>query len=216
MVTRRTKSAQGGDPRDVEARLEQTNREGAALVSQILEDPERGLAGLYERYSRDVNRLVWRLLGPDGEHEDIVQQVFLQMMRSIATVRTPERLGFWVRSITVNVVRSELRRRSVRRIFSRDQALQDERSGDLVVDVESREFVMRSREVLDKLPEKERTVFLLYYLEELSLPEVAEICGFSTMTAKRRLQGARVRFHKLVQKQPLLRDLAQSSGVGDD
>src|SRR5690606_8056656 len=159
MVTRRANSVQGGNPSDVEQQLERIGREGAALVSQILEDPERGLAGLYERYSRDVNRLVWRLLGPDGEHEDIVQQVFLQMMRSIATVRTPERLGFWVRSITVNVVRSELRRRSVRRIFSRDQALQDERSGDLVVDVESREFVMRSREVLDKLPEKERTVF---------------------------------------------------------
>src|SRR5690606_33618651 len=186
--------------------LERLGREGAALVSQILEDPERGLASLFERYSRDVNRLVWRLLGPDGEHEDIVQQVFLQMMRSVGSLRSPERLGFWVRSITVNVVRSELRKRSVRRIFWKDQVAEGERSGDLVLDVESGEFVMRSQEILHKLPEKERTVFLLYYLEELSLPEVAELCGFSTMTAKRRLQGARVRFQKLVQKEPLLKD----------
>src|SRR5690606_16748717 len=127
-------------------------------------------------------------------------------------LRSPARLGFWVRSITVNVVRSELRKGSVRRIFWKDQFAEGERSGDLVLDGGSREVAMRWQEILHKLPEKDRTGSLLYYLEELSLPEVAELCGFSTMTAKRRLQGARVRFQKLVQKEPLLKDLGSVSG----
>ncbi len=176
----------------------------AALVSLALEDPQRGLAAMYDTYSVEVNRLVWRLLGPDPDTEDIVQLVFLKMLQSIGRLRAPERLHFWIRSITMNVVRSELRKRMVRRAFAR-QHQQDEPTADLNMDVESREFIQRSAKVLDRLPVKERIVFTLYYLEELSLPEIAEICGYSLMTAKRRLSSARTRFKNIARSEPLFR-----------
>ncbi len=174
-------------------------RADAELVSLVIEDPRRGLAALYNRFAVDVNRLVWRLLGPDSDREDIVQQVFLQLIQSIGSLRSPERLHFWVRSITINVVRSELRKRMVRRAFLRKQPV-EEPLGDLLLDMESQEFVARSAALLNRLPSKERIVFLLYYLEELTLPEIADICGFSSMTAKRRLSAARLRFRKLARR----------------
>jgi RNA polymerase sigma factor (sigma-70 family) len=178
-----------------EADIQEIEHQNATLVSHVIEDPERGFTLLYDRYAREVNRLVYRLLGYDADHDDFVQQVFLQLIQSIAKLRAPERLNFWVRSITVNVVRSELRKRSVRRAFLR-WAPRDEDTGDLSNDVEVSEFMSVSNLVLERLPAQERIVFLLYYLEERSLPEIAELCGFSTMTAKRRLASARDKFRK--------------------
>lgn len=198
---------EGWRPADNADRMEHDN---AALVSQVLDEPERGLALLHDRFARDVNRLVYRLLGPDGEHEDIVQQIFLNMIHSIGTVRDPGRLKFWVRSICVNVVRSELRKRSVRRAFIR--AAPPAESGDLNAEVESAEFLARSSEVLQRLPSQERVVLVLYYLEEYSLPEIAEVCGFSTMTAKRRLSKARERFKKQMSRQPRFARLMEGKG----
>lgn len=147
---------------------------------------------LYDRFSKDVNRLVYRLLGPDVDHDDLVQQIFLQIIQSIGSVRDPERLAFWVRTICVNVVRSELRKRAAWRTFWRSPPPAE--IGDLSLDMQAADFVNRSTDVLGRLSEQERLVFVLYYLEERSLPEIAEAGGFSLRTAKRRLSRARERF----------------------
>jgi RNA polymerase sigma-70 factor (ECF subfamily) len=179
----------GVEPNSSNHRPEDSN-----LVRYVRADPERRLARLYERFARDVNRIVFRLLGPDPEHDDIVQQIFLHMIQSLESVRDPARLSYWVKSICCNVVRSELRKRMVRRAFLRLATPAE--SGDLTHDVESADMLARSSEVLDRFPTQERTVLTLYYLEEYSLPEIADVCGFSTMTAKRRLSKARERFKK--------------------
>ena len=76
--------------------------------------------------------------------------------------------------------------------------------GDLAHDMEVRELVRESVELLEKMPSRERIVFVLYNVEGLSLPEVAELCGYSLMTAKRRLSDARRRFDALIAHQPAL------------
>ena len=184
---------------------EAQRRLNAELMDRLLQDPPAGLAALHARFSKDVNRLVWRLLGADVEHDDIVQQVFLQMLRSIHRLRDPARLHMWVRSITVNVVRSELRRRTVRRAFLREPR-EAESHGDLAHDLEVRALVRESVELLEKMPARERIVFVLYHMEDFSLPEVAEACGYSLMTAKRRLSNARRRLEALLATRPLLKD----------
>lgn len=183
----------------VEADIERIEQQNALLVSRVIDDPEAGLVLLYDQYSRSVNHLVFRLLGPDADHDDIVQQVFLQLIQSIGKLKSPGRLNLWVRAITINIVRSELRKRSVRRSFLRF-APKEEASMDLNTEVESTDFMSASADALRRLPAEERVVFLLYYLEEYSLPEIAEACGFSTMTAKRRLSKGRERFRRQMSK----------------
>lgn len=195
MNFRSTESSTRQPRRGAEIDVEKLEHRNAYIIGQVLEDPDAGLVLLFDEYSRSVNRLVYRLLGPDADHDDIVQQVFLQMLQSIGKLKSPERLNLWVRSITINIVRSELRKRSVRRSFLR-WAPKEEVTGDLNLDVESSDFMRASASALERLPAEERVVFLLYYLEEHTLPEIAEACGFSTMTAKRRLGKARERFRR--------------------
>lgn len=185
--------------------------EDEELARQLLEDPVGAAKRVHARFASDVNRLVWRLLGSDPDHNDIVQQVFFKVMMNGRRLRDPSRLGAWVQSITVNTVYEELRRRDVRRIFARDW-YPIEFHHDLVRDVEARDLLKRARSVIEKLPAKERIVFMLHFVEERPLYEVADLCGYSLATAKRRLGAANRRFQSLITNNPdLVRLLRQKA-----
>jgi len=171
----------------------------AELALRLRSDPTRATVDLYARFSPEVNRLVWRLLGADPDHNDIVQQVFCKVIQHGRKLREPARLGAWVQSITVNTVYEELRRRDVRRLFQRDSGTV-EFHPDLVRDVEVRDLLLRAKRVIERLPAKERLVFMLHFVEGRPLGEVAELCGFSLATAKRRLNAANRRFETLIAK----------------
>lgn len=173
----------------------------AAIALKLKEDPRRASVELYERFAPDINRLVWRLLGADPDHNDIVQQVFCKVILHAHRLRDPARLGAWVQSITVNTVYEELRRRDVRRLFQRDSS-ETHFHPDLVRDVEVRDLLLRAKSVIERLSAKERLVFMLHYVDGRPLAEVAELSGFSLATAKRRLNSANRRFQALIQRNP--------------
>ena len=181
------------------------------LLEQLQKDPARGVALLHDRFSGVVNRLVWRLLGADQDHDDIVQQIFIQLITNAHRVREAEKLRSWVQSVTVNLVYSELRKRGVRRLFIA-QAKDEERFSDAVSVVESRDFLAQIYGALDRMPAKERVVFALRYIEERPLKEVAELCDCSLATAKRRLRRANDRFGVFVAKVPELAQRFQARG----
>jgi RNA polymerase sigma-70 factor (ECF subfamily) len=175
-----------------------------ASVAELLRTGSReAAAAVYDHFSASVNRWVWRLLGADPEHDDIVQQVFVRILRSGPKLRESDKLAGWVHAITVNTVHGELRRRQVRRFFWRDSAPAT-LHGDFVREVEMRDLLVRAKSVIDKLPPGERIAFMLHYVEHHSAAEIAELCGYSLSTAKRRLAGATRRFEAIVAASPEL------------
>ena len=173
-----------------------------ASIAEVLRSGSREAAtAVYDRFSGLVNRWVWRLLGADPEHDDIVQQVFIRILRSGPNLRDSDKLVAWVHSITINTVHSELRRRQVRRFFGREippVVLH----GDFVREVEVRDLLVRAKSVIDKLPPAERIAFMLHYVDRHSAAEIAELCGYSLSTAKRRLASATRRFEAIVAASP--------------
>ena len=189
-------------------------RRDEQLAARLREDAVRATAELHARFAPDVNRLVWRLLGADPDHNDIVQQVFCKIMLNGHKLRDLGRLSAWVQSITVNTVYEELRRRDVRRVFQRDSnnvAFHP----DLVRDVEVRDLLLRAKRIIDRVPAKERIVFMLHFVEGRPLAEVAELCDYSLATAKRRLAAANRRFSAMVGKNADLMRLLERREEGE-
>jgi RNA polymerase sigma-70 factor (ECF subfamily) len=185
------------------------------LAERLREDPRAAAPAVYDRFAADVNRWVWRLMGADADHHDVVQQVFVRVLRAAHRLREPERMVHWVHAITVNTVYGELRKRDVRRLFLR-QHQPEPVHADFVREVEVRDLLVRAKSVLQKLPAKERIVFMLHHVEGCTLHEVAELCGYSHTTAKRRLGDAHRRFATLVAKHPeLARSLTHKDAVHD-
>ena len=159
---------------------------------------------LYLRHRERVNRLVYRLLGPDSEHDDIVQEVFVRVMQRADSLRDPSREAAWVARVTVNLVRNQLRRRRVRRIVELWPRV-PERSVDLEPRLLERDLARRGYALLEALDPRDRIVLLLRRVEDQSIEDVADACGCSRSTVKRRLARAEAKVTELLRAQPELR-----------
>lgn len=171
------------------------------LVALLRTDVSAAAGALHDRYAPVVNRLVWRLLGADAEHDDIVQQVFCKVIEHAKALRDPSRLGAWVQKTTVNTVYEELRRRAVRRLFLREHT-ETVFHPDVTRDSEIRDVLVCAQKLIAHLRAQDRIVFVLHFVEGYTLEEVARLCGFSLRTAKRRLSVVNTRLRKLAAEVP--------------
>lgn len=184
----------------------------AQLLELVRREDPSVPAVVYDRYGDDVNRLIWRCLGADAEHDDIVHDAFIQILRGLGRVQDPSSLRSWIASVALNTARSELRRRRRRRAFwSADAPPEVEVSGG---DPEARDLLRRVYAILDRFPPDERIAFVLRHVEQRALAEVAELVGCSLATIKRRLARATRRFRTLTAKEPDLAERLSSSSWG--
>ena len=183
-----------------------TNEE---LISGILSGSLLASKQFHLRYGAAISRLVWQLLGWDDEHEDVVQQVLVGIFTNVRTIRKPEALDSWVRSVTLRIVRDELRKRRKRRsLFSKSEIVND----DVSPDPRSpwRHSHIRSfYRNLERLSPDDQIVFVLKFLEELSNDEIADLKHCSVSTVKRRIDRAKSRFLKKAMRDYALLSLVE-------
>jgi RNA polymerase sigma-70 factor, ECF subfamily len=189
------------------ARTTITNTE---LVQRMRTEPASAAPLLYGRYEPLVRSLVHRMLGPDADHGDLVQQIFRELMESSFDLREPEKLPGWVRSVAMCVVYEELRTRHARRRF--EASFVQHATANFEHDVEVRDLLSRAGAMIATLPHAERTVFIMRTVEGRSCLEVAALSGCSTATIKRRLARAHRRLQGMISRNVELVRLARSGG----
>jgi RNA polymerase sigma-70 factor (ECF subfamily) len=192
------------------------------LVARTLSNGEilRGLGAgdavaaeaFYERFGDAVDRRVWRLLGADQEHDDVVQQVFENALSSLRGLRDPESLGDWLAGVTVNTVRRELRRRKARRILMLVREVPDVAAarGGPEEGTNARRFYA----ALDSMPTLDRIVFALRFVDGNTLEDTARMAGCSLSTANRRVARARRKFLAEADRDPILASLVRKNDDG--
>ena len=186
-----------------------------AVLIERVHSAEAGAANdLYELFSADVNGIVWRVMGADSEHDDVVQLAFSNVFRNLAQISDPERLRSWIAGVTVRTARNEIRRRKRRRWITFGGEVPD-RAAE-IEDHEGRQLIRRVHDVLDRLPADLQIVFVLRFVEERPLLEVAEMTGCSIATVKRRIRRARSRFEVHARRDPELAARIPRAPGGDD
>jgi RNA polymerase sigma-70 factor, ECF subfamily len=162
----------------------------AALRLVPPDAPSAFLDDVYRRYCRYVAAVVLRLDGRNGEVDDLVQEVFVEAARGIRGLRDPEAVKGWLATIAVRVVRQRLRRRRMRRLFGLDGAVDYAELVDPGASPLDKLLVRAVYRVLDDLAVEDRIAFSLHHLEGEKLEQVAQLCGCSCATAKRRIARA--------------------------
>ena len=170
------------------------------LIHRILSGDEEAFSALVRKYQKSVHALAWRKIGDFHIAEEIAQDAFIQAYKNLATLRNPNQFAGWL-----YVIASNLCKRWHQSNKPAMQSLDD----TYVADVEAfsyRRYVSEQREteamehrheivkeLLETLPESERTVVTLYYLGEMTAKEIGNFLGVSVNTIKSRLRRARER-----------------------
>lgn len=173
------------------------------LVDALRNDDLSAAGRLYDRYAPNVRGMVHRILGPDAELDDVVQDVFVAAITAIDKLRDPAMLKSWLLGIAVGKVRDNLRSRWRRRwlSFHPTEDLPDHPAPNTDAQVD---LVKEVCGILDRLPPEERIALLLHRLEGLSLEEAAQTCNMSVSTFKRRLSRAEGKFILRASHRPTL------------
>ena len=182
------------------------------LIQRTLEGDQNAFTALVNKYQKWVHTLVWRKIGDFHIAEEITQDVFLKVYKKLSTLKPPEQFPGWLYVITTRHCIAWLRKK--RQPTSSLDAMpapeleelcyaQYETSrGEATAVERQREIV---KQLLQKLPESERTVVTLHYLAEMSCEEISEFLGVSPNTVKSRLHRARKR---LETQEHLLHDVS--------
>lgn len=169
-----------------------------------IEDPAAlDVDDVYRRHFDDVHRWVRHLVGPDPDAEDLVQEVFAIVCRRLHTYDGRSALTTWLFGVARNVVRNHHRKQRVRKIFLRSDMNDAMEAADPTSPLEELERRRRERalyEILAALPEKYRTVIVLFELEGLDVPHIAERLGVREATVYVQLHRARKMFVERIQR----------------
>ena len=175
-------------------------RDDVELIQRVLSGDENAFSVLVKRYQKGVHALAWRKIGDFHIAEEITQDTFLQAHKKLASLKNPDRFPGWLYVIASRLCETWFRKKRLN-IQSLEATSIDvlEKTAYSAYICEQREAaaVEHQRKVvqklLEKLPESERTVMVLYYLGEMSCEAIGKFLGVSPNTVKSQLQRGRKR-----------------------
>ena len=175
------------------------------LTSRAASGDYRAFEDLVRLHHDRVYRLAWSMLGSASDAEEVVQDTFLQVFRSLPRFRGRSAFATWLYRIATNAALMKLRSRRRRPLVSvEDRPGAWEAGGTRWIEppgvwsrtpaerLLDRELGAHIRAAIDKLPEQHRTVLLLRDVEGLSTQDVADVLGLTVPTVKTRLHRARL------------------------
>lgn len=183
-------------PSAVAAPTHPDRRDDGELLAACLADEAGAFAELVDRHRQRVAATVIGMLGPGPEAEDVGQEVFIQLHRSLGQFRGDAALSTWLTRIAINRSLDELRRRQRRlsrwlRLDGSEGQLGDrEPRMDGEARLDARERARLVREAVQRLKPDWRAVVVLRWLQGHSTLETAEILQVPKGTVLSRLSRA--------------------------
>jgi RNA polymerase sigma-70 factor (ECF subfamily) len=170
-------------------------KELSATESDWVEKAQAGDRLAFEQLDRShcgrIYGLCWRMCGGDKAlAEDMVQEAFVRAWSKLDLFRGDSKFGTWLHRLTVNVVLSD-RRIRVKRL-QRERELVDDLERTLVGDHDVFAGLRKDLEsAIAGLPERARSVLVLYDIEGYQHNEIAEMTGMAVGSSKAHLHRAR-------------------------
>ena len=179
------------------------NTNDADLIQRTLDGDQAAFTTLVNKYQKSVHTLVWRKIGDFHIAEEITQDVFLKVYKSLSTLKRRDHFPGWLYVIATRrciawVRKKRLPTKSLDAMSTAEleeicHARYEANSSEAAAVKHRRKLVKR---LLQKLPESERTVVTLYYLAEMTGEEISLFLGVSHNTVRSRLHRARQRLAK--------------------
>ena len=173
------------------------------LIQQVLQGDQEAFGLLVKKYQKGVHALAWRKIGDFHIAQEITQDAFFKAYQKLGTLKNHNLFAGWIYVIASRLCSDWFQQNSLPEQslevtdisevnqVSYSQYITEKQATDAH---ETRREIVK--ELLQKLPESERTVMTLHYLGEMTIKTIAEFLGVSPNTVKSRLSRARNRLKK--------------------
>ncbi len=185
--------------------VEPETRSDASLVELSLTGDRDAFGRIVARYQSSICALVYSACGSVGRSEDIAQEIFITAWRRLGSLREPARFKAWLYGIARNLIHNAFRQHT-RNPLADARLLEEETEAAAATAGEPDEQAISKEEesilwhVLSGLPEGYREPMVLFYRQNESIPQVAEVLEISEEAVRQRLSRGRALLNERVTK----------------
>ena len=164
------------------------------LVDRISSGDSTAFQEFVDRYKKKIYYIAYDITGDHDDAEDVSQEVFIKVFRSLKTFRRNAKISSWLYQISVNASIDLLRKKSLKPEKSMDDIeradIQENLPGSSThaqnPERSAEDLIIQNHisEALQKVSPKERSVFVMRHYNELKIREIAEILKVSPGTVK--------------------------------
>jgi len=159
------------------------------LVLRCRQRRQDALEELIRTWERPLLYYVRRLVGNEEDAWQVLQETWLKVFQGLARLREPEKLPVWLYRIARNVAVSHLRVRHLERpLFEYDDGAQGSNSDDAHLTLDNAERIHYG---LGRISLAHREILTLFFLQDLSLAQIASVLDIPVGTVKSRLHHAK-------------------------
>ena len=170
------------------------------LIRKILSGDDAAFSILVEKYQKSVHALAWRKIQDFHYAEEIMQDTFLRAYKKLPTLKNPDQFAGWLHVIANRLCIDWMRSQKSVMQSLEDTPVEEIEESSYTYHISEQRMTERTesyhelvKELLEKLPENERAVVTLYYLDEMTTKEIGRFMGVSVNTITSRLHRARKR-----------------------
>ncbi|MHC4718820.1 MAG: RNA polymerase sigma factor, partial [Planctomycetota bacterium] len=177
-----------------------TNGTGGDTLSETVSAARRGdlsaFEWLVERFQDVIYAAACARTGDHQLAEDVAQATFVQAFLSLGSLRGPAAFGGWLRRVMISKCRDVMSKHGRRCLVAETLPDTPTEASDPAERLRRRETLTELHEALWSLTEPDREVLTLFYLQEMSVRDLAEWVGLSAGAARKRLHTARRRLRR--------------------
>ena len=169
-------------------------------VQKAMKGDQEAYTYLYEKTYTKCFYLARKFLNSEHTAQDIVQDAYVKAFKSLDTLEDPEKFPSWIGTIVSNLSKNELKRRKVT-LFSETENEDGQDISDTFVDdrvsvqpevvMDQNETTRLMKEIIDTLTDEQRICVTMFYMEQMSVKEMASVLEVSENTVKSRLNYGR-------------------------
>ena len=151
------------------------------LICNFLDGNEKAFNEIVKMYQKCIYWHARRMVGNHLDADEITQQVIILLYNKLSGFKFKSSLKTWIYRITANRCINFLRYRKLKSFLTYydDDSLKIRASEDIILKYEQKEILDNLSKILDKLPLKQKQIFVLRHFEGMSYSEISEITGKS-------------------------------------
>lgn len=183
-----------------------------SLLRRLRDRDERAFRELIDAHRDRVFNITYRMLGNRAEAEDVAQEVFISVFKTIESFREESKFSTWLYRVTVNHCKNRIKYLARRHDRDRDELDETSQATNGAVSgapvraaqpdkaLASMQMEKLLQQAIAELDEDQREVVILRDVEDLSIEEICEITSLPDGTVKSRLHRARLVLRKKMQR----------------
>ncbi|MEO0144637.1 MAG: RNA polymerase sigma factor [candidate division WOR-3 bacterium] len=149
---------------------------------------------IVEKYGEYIYNMVYYTVLNEEDAKDLTQEIFYKIWKGLDNFKSKSSIKTWIYRITQNHLKNFLRMRKVKKIISLDFLFEEKK-----MDFESKDYnkLDKIEQYLSVLPEDERRILVLFYIDGFNIKEISDILSMKEGTIKSKLHRAREKLRKL-------------------